>query len=172
MGEYEERYPDAYGRGDEPAAAEEPKTSDPSGVKDRSALRHRFGLATAGEAVPGWHHSQSPTPHLIEPTAAPAAGSVAVGGLASYRGVGPRGYVRPAERIYEDVCDRLTENPFIDASDIMVSIAGSEVTLAGSVESALVARQAEAIAGQVLGVSRVNNALRPRPARESTTAQR
>ena len=77
----------------------------------------------------------------------------------TYRGIGPRGYRRSPERIYEDICDRLTENPFIDASDIEVSVSGAEVTLVGAVDSVIALRQAEEIADEVAGVSHVHNRL-------------
>ncbi len=163
MGEYEERYPEAYGRGEEPAqptAPEDRKAPPPR--QDRFALRGRFGLGAATERPPTWDHAPSERAQLIEPTAPPDR----VRPL-DYRGIGPRGYVRSPERIYEDICDRLTENPFIDASDITVSVTGSEVRLAGSVDSPIVARQVEVIARQVSGVSWVHNDLRLRPAGEA-----
>src|SRR5881394_4258679 len=76
-----------------------------------------------------------------------------------YRGRGPRGYVRSPARIYEDLCDRLTDNPFIDASDIEVTVAGTEVTLTGTVRDTIALRQAQAIAEEVAGVSHVHNRL-------------
>ena len=36
--------------------------------------------------------------------------------IGAHRGRGPKGYRRSDERIREDVCERLTEDPFIDAS--------------------------------------------------------
>ena len=76
-----------------------------------------------------------------------------------HRGRGPRGYVRSPARIYEDLCDRLTDNPFIDASDIEVTVAGTEVTLTGTVRDTIALRQAQAIAEEVAGVSHVHNRL-------------
>ena len=76
-----------------------------------------------------------------------------------HRGRGPRGYVRSPARIYEDLCDRLTDNPFIDASDIEVTVAGTEVTLSGTVRDTIALRQAQAIAEEVAGVSHVHNRL-------------
>ncbi len=165
MGEYEDRYPEAYGRGDEPVqpvASEDRKAAPPRQVQERFALRSRFGLATAAEAPPTWDHAPSETARTIEPAAPPSRPRPL-----DYRGIGPRGYVRSPERIYQDICDRLTENPFIDASDITVSVTGSEVRLAGSVDSPIVARQVEVIARQVSGVSWVHNDLRLRPAGEA-----
>lgn len=161
MGEYEDRYPDAYGRGEEAARPPDQQAAGqampPRPVRDRSFWRTRFGLGAAAETAPAWQHAPS-APRLIEPTAPPPRSQGA------YRGVGPRGYVRSPERIYEDICDRLTDNPFIDASDIEVSVSGTEVALAGSVDSAIALRQAEAIAQEVAGVGHVRNRLIVRPA--------
>lgn len=77
-----------------------------------------------------------------------------------HRGRGPRGYRRSDERIREDVCDRLTEHPWVDASDVEVSVSGSEVTLAGTVTSRDQRRRAEDITEQVAGVTHVQNNLR------------
>jgi osmotically-inducible protein OsmY len=52
-----------------------------------------------------------------------------------HRGRGPKGYVRSDERIREDVCDRLSDDRMVDASDVEVAVAGSEVTLTGTVNS-------------------------------------
>jgi hypothetical protein len=81
-----------------------------------------------------------------------------------YRGGGPRGYVRSPARIYEDLCDRLTDNPFIDASDIEVTISGTEAILSGTVPNTIALRQAQAIAEEVAGISHVHNRLQLRPA--------
>ena len=76
-----------------------------------------------------------------------------------HRGRGPRGYVRSPARIYEDLCDRLTDNPFIDASDIEVTISGAEAILSGTVPDTIALRQAQAISEEVAGVSHVHNRL-------------
>ncbi len=79
-----------------------------------------------------------------------------------HRGRGPRGYTRSNERITEDVNDRLTDNPILDASDIEVVTADGEVTLSGSVDSRYSKRLAEDIAHDVSGVRDVQNNLRIR----------
>jgi osmotically-inducible protein OsmY len=81
------------------------------------------------------------------------------------RGRGPKGYVRSDERIREDVCDFLSDDPLVDASEIEVAVAGSEVTLTGTVETRRERRRAEDCAERVSGVSHVQNNLRV--ARES-----
>ena len=78
----------------------------------------------------------------------------------NYRGRGPRGYVRSPERIREDICDRLTDNPFVDASEIEVWVTGSEVRLAGTVDNETALRQAQEIAAEAVGVTHVHNELR------------
>lgn len=79
---------------------------------------------------------------------------------ANYRGRGPRNYVRSDERIREDINDRLSDDPDIDASDIEVSVAAGEVTLDGKVGERFAKRHAEDIAEGVTGVRHVQNNLR------------
>lgn len=76
------------------------------------------------------------------------------------RGRGPRGYYRSDARIEEDVCERLTEDPYIDASDIEVRVQDREVTLAGTVGSRDDKRRAERIVEDCNGVTHVQNNLR------------
>jgi osmotically-inducible protein OsmY len=84
----------------------------------------------------------------------------------SYVGRGPRGYQRGDERIREDVCDRLTDDPRIDASDMDVQVKGGEVTLAGSVRTRDEKRYTEDLIERITGVREVNNNLKVRPADE------
>jgi hypothetical protein len=77
-----------------------------------------------------------------------------------FRGKGPRGYTRSDERIREDVCEALTEDDHVDASDIQVSVRDAEVTLAGTVSERPVKHRAEQVAAAVRGVADVHNQLR------------
>ncbi len=79
-----------------------------------------------------------------------------------YRGRGPRNYRRSDDRIKEDINDRLTDHPQLDASDIEVDVNNREVTLTGSVNSRFAKRLAEDIAESVSGVSDVQNNIRVR----------
>jgi osmotically-inducible protein OsmY len=74
-------------------------------------------------------------------------------------GRGPRGYQRSDERIREDVNDRLTEDWYIDASDMEVSVNNCTVTLSGRVDSREEKRRAEDVAESVYGVKDVSNRL-------------
>ncbi|MBV8097249.1 MAG: BON domain-containing protein [Acetobacteraceae bacterium] len=81
---------------------------------------------------------------------------------AMHRGRGPRGYARSDDRIREDVSDRLTDDPYVDASEIDVSVSNGEVTLSGTVDNRSARRRAEDIAESVSGVRHVQNNLRAR----------
>ncbi|MBP2315656.1 BON domain-containing protein [Azospirillum soli] len=87
-----------------------------------------------------------------------------------YGGLGPRGYTRSDERIREDVNDRLTDDPYVDASDIEVTVSGCEVTLSGTVDDRRAKRQAEDVAESVSGVRYVQNNLRVRQPAHGGTA--
>lgn len=80
--------------------------------------------------------------------------------LRQNRGRGPRDYQRRDERIYEDVCERLTEDDRVDASEIEVSVADGEVTLTGTVRSRRAKRRATDVVDAVKGVKDVHNSIR------------
>jgi osmotically-inducible protein OsmY len=77
-----------------------------------------------------------------------------------HRGKGPKGYRRSDDRIQEDINDRLSDDVFIDASDIEVSVNQGEVTLTGTVNERSDKRRAEDIAEEVSGVRNVENRIR------------
>jgi len=79
----------------------------------------------------------------------------------AHRGKGPSGYRRADERIHDDVNDRLTDDPWLDATEIEVKVKGGEVTLDGKVATRHDKRRAEDLAEAVLGVTHVQNNLRP-----------
>jgi hypothetical protein len=97
-------------------------------------------------------------------------------GRPSWRGKGPKGYVRSDERIREDVCECLTDDPALDAGDIEVEVKEGEVTLSGSVSSRAARRHAEDLVDSISGVRHLQNNLRSRgheghePALASRTA--
>jgi hypothetical protein len=78
----------------------------------------------------------------------------------SHRGRGPKNYQRPDERIREDVCERLTLDHDVDASDIEVSVSDAVVTLSGTVSQRRAKRIAEDLWELVRGVKDVQNNLR------------
>jgi hypothetical protein len=81
----------------------------------------------------------------------------------AFTGKGPKNYVRSDERIREDVCEHLSYHPYVDASDIEVTVRDGEVTLSGTVDARMAKRAAEECCDQVRGVKDVHNQLRVRP---------
>ncbi len=77
-----------------------------------------------------------------------------------YGGRGPKNYTRSDERIRDDINDRLTDDHYLDASDIDVTVKDREVTLTGHVSSRDQKRRAEDVAERVSGVTHVQNNLR------------
>src|SRR3954463_11373521 len=88
------------------------------------------------------------------------------------RGRGPRNYTRSGDRIREDVNDRLTDDWRVDASDIEVTVSGTEMTLSGTVASRDQRRRAEDIAESVSGVTHVQNNLRVKDRDQSWSGSR
>lgn len=82
------------------------------------------------------------------------------GGGGEHRGRGPKNYRRSDDRIREDVSDRLTDDPYLDASEIEVQVSDSEVTLSGTIRRREDKRRAENLAEAISGVSHVQNNLR------------
>jgi hypothetical protein len=97
-------------------------------------------------------------------------GSSGIGGFAHDRraaaerqpgsGRPPRAYRRSDERIRDDVYDRLMAQDWIDAADVLVTVADGEITLAGTVPSRQDKRDVEELADSVLGVREIHNQLR------------
>lgn len=61
------------------------------------------------------------------------AGQQGIAHEESHAGKGPRGFWRSDERLHEVICERLSDDPHIDASEISVTVAHGEVTLEGRV---------------------------------------
>jgi osmotically-inducible protein OsmY len=132
-GSYEERYSEPYYRG-----------RSYRGAEDRGFWER------AGDEVRSWFGDEE----------AERRRRMDQGRSGLYVGRGPRGYKRSDERIREDVNDRLTDDYYLDASDIEVSINDCVVTLTGRVDSRHDKRRAEDIAESVSGVTDVTNQLR------------
>lgn len=79
--------------------------------------------------------------------------------IGPYSGVGPKDYHRSDQRIFEDVCERLTQHGRIDARRIKVNVKDGEVMLDGTVRDRQMKRMAEDVADHVSGVKDVHNQL-------------
>ncbi len=100
------------------------------------------------------------------PVGRSAHGAQPVPDVGPFRGRGPKGYTRSDERIHDDVSDRLTDDAWIDASDIEVAVRDGVVTLEGTVADRNQKRRAEDVAADCSGVHDVANRLRVRRPKE------
>lgn len=127
--------------------------SDPAHEDQRSAGRYAEGgryYADAGGATrERVHGGGNEGPHR-----GPG------GNEGPHRGRGPRGYRRADDRIREDVCERLTHDSWLDASNVDVQVQDGEVTLTGTVDSRAAKRRAEDTIENISGVRDVHNQLR------------
>ena len=78
-------------------------------------------------------------------------------GQGSYRGRGPRGYIRSDARILEEVNERLCDDPIVDATDIEVRCDQGCVVLEGKVPTRWMKHRAEDIADSISGVKDLDN---------------
>ena len=76
-----------------------------------------------------------------------------------HAGKGPRNYRRSDARVYEDVCEALTRDGHVDATDVEVNVSDGEVMLLGTVCDGDMNRRAEALTAACPGVRRVRNSL-------------
>ena len=75
---------------------------------------------------------------------------------------GPRGYKRSDERIREDVCDCLMQDPEVDATNIDVRVQDGTVILDGMIDNRRAKHRAENLCEWIPGVQDVTNHLRVR----------
>lgn len=78
----------------------------------------------------------------------------------NFSGIGPKGYKRSDERIEEDVCEALSRDQYIDASEIVVAVKDGLVMLSGSVENREDRFEAEILVENILGVEDIENNIR------------
>ena len=127
---------------------------------------HSYGARQAyGEDPRRWERDRSDFIGHNEPVQQVTEGEADRGmwanmGRGDHRGRGPRNYTRSDERVREDVNDRLSDDAWLDATEIEVQVSACEVTLTGTVQSREDRRRAEDLAEQVSGVKHVQNNLR------------
>ena len=64
------------------------------------------------------------------------------------------------ERLSSEICRKLEEHQFVEASRITVEASGGSVTLDGIVENRYARERAEQLAGEIEGVQAVDNRIR------------
>lgn len=85
----------------------------------------------------------------------------------SFRGRGPQGYQRSDERLREMICERLTDHPAIDASNVSVEVSGQIVKLTGTVEDRRTKYEMEELIEGFSGVKDIDNQVRVRAQRSN-----
>lgn len=80
-------------------------------------------------------------------------------GVENYSGRGPKGYARSDARIQEEVCERLTDDARVDATDIVIATKNGVVTLDGTVPQRWMKHCAEDVTENCGGVKDVVNRL-------------
>ena len=110
---------------------------------------------------PGWeqpHHA--PAERAAEVPAWYAPGRpAAVYAEGEHRGKGPRAYRRTDSDVLAVICEHMTDDPTLDATDIEVRVRDAVVTLDGTVPTRRARRRAEEICDSVSGVRDIVNGL-------------
>jgi osmotically-inducible protein OsmY len=89
-------------------------------------------------------------------------GSEGYGESGAHRGKGPKGYTRSDERLKEVICEKLTDDPMIDASEINIEVTGQMVKLTGTVDDRSTKYEVEELVERCGGVKDIDNQLRVR----------
>ncbi len=78
----------------------------------------------------------------------------------NFRGRGPKNYQRSDARIHDEICERLSDDSAVDASDIEVTVKEAVVHLEGQVDSRRMKHRAEDVVADCSGVKEIENRLR------------
>jgi hypothetical protein len=136
--------------------------TDHQGRYGESQGRHaQSGHGRGGVEFGGHDHDSIPSRGLPSrglPSSDMPPGNVS--GRSGHRGHGPRDYVRSDARITDDIIDRLTDDAYIDASEILVMVENGVVTLTGNVPERRMKHRAEDLVADAMGVRDVRNTLR------------
>ena len=140
---------------------EPPGRFDDERFEDRARDAGR-GLRRMGERVAGWLDGLGDRLEGDEPVRRYRTdfGREPRWAVGDHRGRGPKDYRRSDDSISDEVQARLTDDPWIDASQIQVAVSAGEVTLSGGVENRQARRRAEDIVQDISGVTHVQNDLR------------
>ena len=134
-------------------------TSGTSGIYGQGSSQGG-GTYGGGYASPGLQHYGESTSYgrgaYNERSGAGSYGQ----GTQGFRGRGPKGYARSDERLREDLCEKLTDDPYIDASEIDLTVSSGTVTIEGDVESRWMKHRIEDLVDSCQGVKTIENKLR------------
>jgi osmotically-inducible protein OsmY len=150
-----------YGRGGYGSIGGQGFDEDFQGTTNSSVLSGAFGQGPGGY---GGGYSQG-----LAGRGGYGQGSGYIG-QPSHAGKGPKGYTRSDERLKEDISERLTRDPNVDASDIGIDARNGNVTLTGSVADRRTKHYVEDLCEDCYGVQDIDNRLtvRPRSSRQQS----
>lgn len=77
-----------------------------------------------------------------------------------FRGRGPKGYTRSDARLQEIICEMLTHDDEIDASEVSVQVKDGEVTLTGNVDTRRTKYLIEERVDSCTGIKEIHNQIR------------
>ena len=83
-------------------------------------------------------------------------------GYGAHRGKGPKGYTRSDDRLKEVICEKLSDDPMIDASEISIEVTSQVVKLTGTVDDRATKYEVEELIERCGGVKDIDNQLRVR----------
>ncbi len=82
--------------------------------------------------------------------------------VGTFRGRGPKGYERSDERLREIICERLTDDPRIDASEVHIEVKDKIVKLTGTVSDRRTKYEIEDLVERCGGLEDIDNQVRVR----------
>lgn len=126
--------------------------------RDRGYVRQQYGQYGSGNSGQGFGQSYS---HSFGQSQQP--------GSMGHRGKGPKGYQRSDERLKEVICERLTDDDSIDASNFSITVKNGEVTLEGTVRDRQARHLAEDLVESCGGIKEIHNNLRVERGEESSS---
>jgi hypothetical protein len=138
-----------------------------SGARGQS-IGYQNSSYAAGYAGYGWDERRGDLQHRMQSEPQRGTGNEphTHRGIGPHRGRGPVGYQRSDERLREMICEQLTDDDELDASQIEVVVKSGEVTLSGTVDDRRAKRHAEDCVCSVSGVRDVQNQLRVKEERQ------
>jgi hypothetical protein len=124
----------------------------------------RGGGGAYGTGMPGEYAGQDPSRQFSGQDRERGGWSSSGGqqqglGAQDHRGRGPKGYTRSDERLKEDICERLTDDPHIDASEINVEVEQGVARLTGQVDDRWMKYHVEDVVDRCAGVKDIDNRL-------------
>jgi osmotically-inducible protein OsmY len=145
-----------YGESREPSRSGSSQWRPEESSRERQSYRRQYEPQSFDQPFPPGFQSESSQPTRY------GSGSDSSSGYGSHRGKGPKGYTRSDDRLKELICEKLTDDPTIDASEISVEVTSQIVKLRGTVDDRSTKYEVEELIERCGGVTDIDNQLRVR----------